>query len=100
VLKDPFGSILYPSRFITRDLFYSGHTAFLFQFFLCSTKKVDRYITFFAAITIGFLLLIQHVHYTIDVALAPAFAFACYWLSKRVIRYQHAYLELPELSGK
>jgi hypothetical protein len=94
ILKDPFGSLLYPSRFITRDLFYSGHTAFLFQLYLCSTKIKDRYYFLLSTIALGSLLLVQHVHYTIDVITAPLFALACFWLAKKVILFKNAYTEL------
>ena len=91
VLKDPVSSILYHGGFITRDLFYSGHTASMFVFFLCSRKKYDKYFMLFATIGVGILLLVQHVHYTIDVVAAPFFAFACYRLAKKVILLQNAY---------
>lgn len=96
VLKDPIGSLLYHSRFVTRDLFYSGHTASLFLFYLCSMKKIDKYYILFATVSVGILLLVQHVHYTVDVAFAPFFAFGCFWLSKRIMRFQHAYINTYE----
>lgn len=92
ILRDPMGSLLYPSRFITQDLFYSGHTASLFLFYLCSTKKIDKYYILLATISVGILLLIQHVHYTVDVVCAPLFAFGCFWLSKRIMHLQNAYV--------
>jgi hypothetical protein len=93
VLRDPMGSLLYQSRFITRDLFYSGHTAIICLLYLCSIKKLHKYYLLFAAIIVPCLLLIQHVHYTIDVVFAPLFAFGGVWLSKRVLRFQGAYVE-------
>ncbi|MGP8215870.1 MAG: phosphatase PAP2-related protein [Bacteroidia bacterium] len=93
VLKDPMGSMLYQYRFITRDLFYSGHTAVLFLLYFCTFKKPDKYYMLFTAICVGCLLLVQHVHYTVDVACAPLFAFSSYWLSKKLISYRKAYVE-------
>jgi len=92
VLRDPMGSMLYQYRFISRDLFFSGHTAIVSLLYLCSTKKFDKLYTFLATISVACLLLIQHVHYTIDVLFAPFFAYGCYWLSKKIITYQSAYL--------
>lgn len=94
VLQDPIGSILYHSQFITRDLFYSGHTACAFLFFLCSRKKTDRYYMLLTTIVVAILLLLQHVHYTLDVISAPFFAFICYRLSQKVVAYQKAYSEI------
>ncbi|MGP8216658.1 MAG: phosphatase PAP2-related protein [Bacteroidia bacterium] len=90
-LKDPVSDVVYGSRFITKDLFYSGHTAYLFLLYLISYKKRDKYYMIFAVISVGILLLVQHVHYTIDIAFAPFFAFGCYWLAKKIIHYQGAY---------
>jgi hypothetical protein len=92
VLRDPMGSMLYQYRFITRDLFYSGHTAMLCLLYFCSFKRGDKYYILFAAMSVAFLLLIQHVHYTVDVLCAPLFAFGCFWISKKIIRFQNAHL--------
>jgi hypothetical protein len=90
-LKDPICNLMYGSRFITKDLFYSGHTATLSLLYFCAYKKIDKYCILFAVILVGALLLIQHVHYTVDVACAPLFAFGCFWLSKKIIKHQHIY---------
>jgi hypothetical protein len=94
VLKDPIGSFLYHSKFITRDLFYSGHTAAACTFYLFATKRKDKYYLLFCSITVACLLLIQHVHYSIDVALAPFFAFANYWLAKKIVNALNPYVNL------
>jgi hypothetical protein len=86
-LKDPLASVIYKAKSINRDLFYSGHASLLFLFYLCSFKKADRSYILFAVISISLLLLIQHVHYTIDVVCAPFFAYGCYWLSKKIPHY-------------
>lgn len=72
---------------LTRDLFFSGHTATLFIFFLTAQNKIFKYIFLAACISVGFCVLIQHVHYTIDVVAAPFFAYAAYRAS-RVIDYR------------
>lgn len=68
-LKDPLTSITYGGRglFITKDLFFSGHTSNMLLLALCLPKKSDKIIAFSAAIIIGIMLLIQHVHYSVDV---------------------------------
>lgn len=93
VLRDPMGSMLYQYRFISRDLFYSGHTAIVCLLYFCSFKKTDRYYMLLSAIGLGTLLLIQHVHYTIDVVCAPLFAYGCFWAAKKIIQYQNAYID-------
>ena len=90
-LKDPICNLMYGPRFITRDLFFSGHAATLFLLYLCSYKKFDRYYTLFAAIIVGILLLVQHVHYTLDVVCAPLFSLACFYIAKKIMATHHTY---------
>jgi hypothetical protein len=77
-LADPITNQFYGQRYITHDLFFSGHTTTVFLIFLCLKKKTDRIYTLIASILLGILLLVQHVHYTIDVLAAPVFTYALY----------------------
>jgi hypothetical protein len=89
-LHDPISDLVYGSKFITKDLFFSGHVATIFLVYLCLYKKTDKYYLLFAAFSIGLLVLIQHVHYTIDVLCAPFFALGSVWLSKKMIHLHYA----------
>jgi hypothetical protein len=80
-LADPITNQFYGSRYITHDLFFSGHTTTVFLIFLCLKKKGDRIYTLWASILLGLFLLGQHVHYTIDVLAAPVFTYAAYRLA-------------------
>jgi hypothetical protein len=88
-LKDPISSIFYGGTevFIKKDLFYSGHTSIQFLIFLSLKKKSDKIITLLATATIGTLVLIQHVHYTIDVAAAIILTYFIYRMGKWVATY-------------
>lgn len=62
-LQDPFlNNLVYPGE-IKNDLFYSGHTALVFILFFLTYKKI----LLVSGITLGFLLMAQRVHYSIDV---------------------------------
>ena len=86
ILKDPLSSHFYDVPFITKDLFYSGHTATLFLMFLCFQNKLEKGIALIASSTMGILVLIQHIHYTIDVVTAPFFAWLIYLLVQRILK--------------
>lgn len=82
VLTDPLTGVFYGRSNITRDLFFSGHTSVLFMCFLCLERKWDRIIALTGTIIVACLLLVQHVHYTIDVIAAPIIIYPVFRLVK------------------
>lgn len=81
-LKDPLANSFYgKAGFITKDLFYSGHTASMCLFAYCLQGRREKIFAGIAAGLVGVLLLVQHVHYTIDVLTAPVLTYACYQLA-------------------
>ena len=85
-LIDPITNTIYGARFITKDLFFSGHTATLVTFALCMHKKSHKVIVFSGAIAVGVLVLIQHVHYTVDVVAAFVFPFILVPIARRICK--------------
>jgi membrane-associated phospholipid phosphatase len=77
-LSDPFVQFFGTGKLLTKDLFFSGHTATLFILFLVTEKKYFKYFFLTATIIVGLSVLLQHVHYSIDVFAAPFFTYACY----------------------
>lgn len=79
--------IAYSNYSISRDLFFSGHTATL-VILLCAIKNRWVFIyAFVMTLVIISLLLIGHQHYLLDIISAPFFAVICYQVSVRLSRF-------------
>ena len=78
ILNDPFVEFFGTGQTLTKDLFFSGHTATLLILFLVSEKKIIKTVFLISTITVAISVLLQHVHYTIDVFAAVFFTYACY----------------------
>ncbi len=84
-LTDPLTGVFYGQALITKDLFFSGHTATLTLMFLCLEKRNDRIIGFLAIVAVAFLLMVQHIHYTIDILASPGIVYISYRLTRRFL---------------
>ena len=78
VLKDPFVEMFGSGESLTKDLFFSGHTATLFMLFLVVESKRLKYYFWQVQSLLEWQLVLQHVHYVIDVFAAPFFTYACF----------------------
>ncbi|HCR48645.1 MAG TPA: phosphatase PAP2-related protein [Rhodothermales bacterium] len=85
-LRDPFleGGV-YAGAPKIKDLFFSGHTATVGMFIFMEREARWRLAFISGTILVAFLLLWQHVHYTIDVLAAPFFSFFCVWAIRQVM---------------
>ncbi len=77
-LVDPIVQNIGTGQLLTKDLFFSGHTATMFLLFLVINNKKLKVIFLSCFLIIAVALLIQHVHYTIDVVAAPFFTYVAY----------------------
>lgn len=84
-LIDPLSSVFYGNNVsITKDLFFSGHTATMVLLYLCLERRTDKIIALIAAFAVACLLLVQHIHYTVDILAAPVVVYPCYRLTRRL----------------
>jgi membrane-associated phospholipid phosphatase len=83
-LKDPFIEFFGNGQTLTKDLFFSGHTATSFLLFLAMKNKYIKPIFLAISISMAIFVLMQHVHYTVDVIAAPFFSYGSYMISKSI----------------
>jgi membrane-associated phospholipid phosphatase len=87
-LQDPFVEFVGTSKTIDNNLFFSGHTATIFLLYLCVPPKLKfpfLLLTMFVAISV----LLQKVHYTVDVLIAPCISFISYFLIVKFFKYRY-----------
>ncbi len=90
VLIDPIvDRFFYTDRIITKDLFFSGHVSILSLMTCAVPSRPVKKVLGVASLVVGGLLLWQHVHYTVDVLVAPLAA----WLSWRAVNGMHERLQ-------
>jgi membrane-associated phospholipid phosphatase len=78
LLDDPFVQFFGSGQILTKDLFFSGHTATLFLLFLIADKKSFKIFFLCCTLLVAAAVILQHVHYTVDVFTAPFFAYTSY----------------------
>lgn len=91
-LQDAFlMNTTYGNQILVKDLFFSGHTASIVILYYLVEKKYISSFFLLMSVVVGSMLIIQHVHYTIDVIVAYAFAHLSYrsglWLTDRALVY-------------
>ena len=89
-LKDPFlNTFMYQinektGMYNQHDLFFSGHTSNLFLIAILFSKKYLKIIFIIITLIMASCLVLQHVHYSIDVLAAPFFSLLVVFLHKRL----------------
>lgn len=84
VLRDPVVDFMhFHSVFLRRDLFYSGHFASVFLFFILAGQAWYRWLFLAGAAAVGALILVQHIHYSYDILGAIPFSYLSVYCAKR-----------------
>ncbi|OFY86099.1 MAG: hypothetical protein A3F72_06510 [Bacteroidetes bacterium RIFCSPLOWO2_12_FULL_35_15] len=84
-LNDVFlNSTFYGGRENLKDLFFSGHTATILLFAFVFSNKIVKGVYFLGAFVIAILVTLQHVHFSIDVLVAPVFAYIAVLIQRKI----------------
>jgi len=83
-LTDPLMHWASTGNQLNKDLFFSGHTATMFICYLILPPGPWRKVFLAGVIVMGTCLIIQRVHYSIDVVAAPFFCFGAYAFVLRI----------------
>src|ERR1700743_1919051 len=84
-LVDPLSNFFYGKNFVTKDLFFSGHTSTIFLLYLTIPGRSDKKLALLATFIVAILLLVQHVHYSLDILGGFVFAWISYQIAMRRI---------------
>jgi len=86
-LHDPFVSLIaYDTSTFAKDLFFSGHVSTLLVLVYPEPNSRFRIIKLVITLIVAMLLLVQHIHYTIDILAAPLFTYLAYKGTKIIVR--------------
>lgn len=72
-------------KIISKDLFFSGHVSTVMSVYLGTHLPRTRAVLFFCVVAICILLLLQHVHYTVDVVVALPATWLVYKFCKKFL---------------
>jgi hypothetical protein len=76
------------------DMFFSGHTAIPFLGFLLFEGKI-RYFFLAGSLFMGTVVLLMHLHYSIDVFSAFFITYCCYKVGRFVLEKAEAHIKKP-----
>ncbi len=92
LLQDPISSALYPDTGFAKDLFFSGHVSTIMIVVLIEKNRLAKVLKIVGTLIIGVLLAWQHVHYTLDLVVAPLVTYGVFLIIRK-------YLEIGAENG-
>ena len=84
-LQDPILESLFNKVFLKKDLFFSGHFSTMFIFFLVAPTNKYKWYFLAASVAMAFLVWIQHIHYTFDVAGGVCFSILSVKITEKIL---------------
>ncbi len=86
MLVDPVTSHFYPSGGFAKDLFFSGHVSTMTLMVLLERKRWLRFLKIAGTLLVALFLAWQHVHYTLDILVAPLAALGVYRSVRQILK--------------
>ncbi len=86
LLTDPISSALYPDQGFAKDLFFSGHISSIMVTVLIEKNKAARWLKIAGTFLMAVLLAWQHVHYTVDLIVAPLATWGVFLVATRLLK--------------
>ena len=84
-LTDPISTKFYPSGNFAKDMFFSGHVSTMMVLVLIERNRVARIAKIRGTMVIAFFLAWQHVHYTVDLVVAPIVTYGVFFTAKKLL---------------
>ena len=85
-LREPFVQLFTSNgRIISKDLFFSGHMSTILSIYFASHQRYVRAFLLLCSMMVGSMILLQHVHYTIDVVVAVPATYLVYLFCKKYL---------------
>ena len=86
LLVDPIATwLVYPNSGFAKDLFFSGHVSSMMAIVLVESNKRIKIVKIIGTIAVGIFLAWQHVHYTLDLIVAPFVTYAVFMVVRRFV---------------
>jgi len=84
-LHDPLVDVIaYGGNVFNKDLFFSGHVATLTLFVLLEQRATLKRLLVLNTLLVSFFILLQRVHYTLDILAAPVITSLIFKFSRRL----------------
>lgn len=84
-LHDPLIEYFGTTVTLTKDLFFSGHSSLMFYLFFLVPGRYLKILFLIGALIVSGGVLLQHVHYSVDVFVAPFMAYSSYAIARRLL---------------
>jgi hypothetical protein len=99
LLQDPISSMLYPDAGFAKDLFFSGHISTIMVTVLVEKNRTARWAKILGTFAMAVLLAWQHVHYSVDLLVAPLATYGVFLIVCRLLKSTY-FIEKSRLNRK